>query len=56
MIIKIMLDEGAKATRAHETDAGLDIYSREAKVIPPHGSAVFDTGVHIGCQITRSVC
>ena len=47
MIIKIMLDEGAKATRAHETDAGLDIYSREAQVIPPRGSAVFDTGVHI---------
>lgn len=48
MIMKIMLDEGVKApTRAHDTDAGLDIYSREAKVIPPHGSAVFDTGVHI---------
>ena len=48
MIMKIKLDEGVKApTRAHETDAGLDIYSREAQVIPPHGSAVFDTGVHI---------
>lgn len=30
MTIKIKLDEGAKMpTRAHSTDAGLDIYSRE---------------------------
>lgn len=46
--MKIKLDEGAKCpTRSHSTDAGLDIYSREAKDIIPYGSAVFHTGVHV---------
>lgn len=46
--MRIMLDEGAKVpTRAHSTDAGLDLYAREAKFIPAGGSEVFDTGVHI---------
>lgn len=46
--MKIMLEELAKKpTRAHATDAGLDLYSREEKVIPAKGSAIFDTGVHI---------
>ena len=48
MKIKIKLDEGAKMpTRAHETDAGLDIYAREDKIVPARESAIFDTGVHI---------
>ena len=46
--MRIVLDEGAiMPTRAHDTDAGLDLYSREDKKVPAHGSAVFDTGVHI---------
>lgn len=46
--MKIKLDEGAiMPTRAHDTDAGLDLYARESKVVPACGSAVFDTGVHI---------
>lgn len=46
--MKIKLDDGAKMpTRAYPTDAGLDIYSRETKVVPAGGSVVFDTGVHI---------
>lgn len=46
--IRVVLDEGAKMPlRAHDTDAGFDLFSRDAKVIDPHGSAVFDTGVHI---------
>lgn len=46
MLIK--LDAGAiMPTRAHETDAGLDIYAREHQVIPARESAIFDTGVHI---------
>ena len=46
--IKIKLDAGAKTpTRAHETDAGLDIYARERQIVPAKESAVFDTGVHI---------
>lgn len=46
--MKIMLDPGAKMpTRAHDPDSGLDLYSRETKIVPAHGSAIFDTGVHI---------
>ena len=46
--MKIKLDPGAiMPTRAHETDAGLDLYAMEAKKIPARGSAIFDTGVHI---------
>ena len=46
--MKVFLEEGAvRPTRAYETDAGLDLYSRETKYIPVNGSAVFDTGVHI---------
>ena len=45
--MKIKLDEGAKVTRAHSTDAGLDIYARESRIVPAHGSVKFDTGVHI---------
>jgi dUTP pyrophosphatase len=46
--MKVKLDNGAyMPTRAHDSDAGLDIYAREMKVVPARGSAVFDTGVHI---------
>ena len=61
--MKIKLDDGAICpTRAHETDAGLDLYSREEKDIPCIGTQVvhadgqietlppcqtFDTGVHM---------
>lgn len=46
--IKVELDPGAYIpTRAHDADAGLDLYSRESTVVPAHSSAVFDTGVHI---------
>lgn len=34
-------------TRAHEHDAGLDLYAPEDVIIPAHGSAKVDTGVHI---------
>ena len=46
--MKITLDPGAyMPTRAHPTDAGLDLYSRQDITIPAGGSAVFDTGVHV---------
>lgn len=46
--MKIVIDKGAIIpTRAHDTDAGLDLYSREDKIVPAHGSAIFDTGVHV---------
>lgn len=46
--IKVVLDEGAiLPTRAHPTDAGLDIYSPERKVIWENTHTTIDTGVHI---------
>ncbi len=46
--LNIMLDSGAIApTRAHETDAGLDLYARDTQIVPAKESAIFDTGVHV---------
>ena len=46
--MKVKLDEGAfMPTRAHEADAGLDLYSREDRWISSCGSSCFDTGVHV---------
>ena len=46
--MKIMLDQNAiMPTRAHDTDAGLDLYARESHRIMPWDSTVCDIGVHI---------
>lgn len=46
--MKIKLDKYAyMPTRAHEDDAGLDLYATETKVIHAGESEIFDTGVHI---------
>lgn len=46
--LKVKLDDGAKMpTRAHDTDAGLDLYSMEDAVIPMFGSVKLDTGCHV---------
>lgn len=46
--MKIMLEEGAfTPTRAHKTDAGLDIYAIEDGVVKAGQSATFGTGVHV---------
>lgn len=46
--MKIKLDKGAyMPTRAHATDAGLDLYAMKTEVVPARESAKFDTGVHI---------
>jgi len=46
--MKIKLDDNAiMPTRAHPTDAGLDLYARETQIIPARESAKFDTGVHV---------
>ena len=48
MKMKVMLDPGAKMpTRAHETDAGLDLYSPVRKVIRSNDWESIDTGVHV---------
>lgn len=55
MIVKVKLDPGAYLpTRAHEDDAGWDLYAREDFVVPAAGSAVHDTGVHMA--IPRGYC
>ncbi len=47
--IKIMLDKGAIApTRAHRSDAGLDLYTPESFMLYHSGSSyTVDTGVHV---------
>ena len=46
--MKVILDEAAiMPTRAHETDAGMDLYTRYDEIVPARGYAIFDTGVHI---------
>ena len=46
--MKVMIEGDAyMPERAHTTDAGLDIRSRETKGIMPGGSEIFHTGVHV---------
>ncbi len=46
--MRFQLDPGAyPPTRAHQSDAGIDIRSRETKTVPARRSAVFHTGVHV---------
>ena len=46
--MKVILDKGAiMPTRAYETDAGVDLYTRCDEIVPARGSAIFDTGVHV---------
>lgn len=46
--MKIKLDPYAiKPTRAHDTDAGLDIMAPHRVRIQPYGSAIVKTGVHV---------
>ena len=46
--MKVMIEPGAMTpTRAHGTEGGLDLYAMDGAVIPPNGSRVFHTGVHV---------
>ena len=46
--MRVMLDHNATMpTKAHETDAGYDLYAAHSKFIMQRSSAVIDTGVHI---------
>ena len=50
--MQVKLDQGAyMPTRAHATDAGFDLYSRDRLTIPAGGSAIFDTGVHVALPV-----
>lgn len=46
--MKVVVDHGADIpTRAHSTDAGLDVYSTEDGWILPKSHKAFDTGFHV---------
>jgi len=46
--MKVVLDHGAiMPTRAHELDAGYDLYSPEDVIVEAKDSAFIDIGVHI---------
>lgn len=46
--MKVMLDRGANIpTRAHDTDAGLDLYATKGGWIFPKCRKTFETGVHV---------
>ena len=50
--LKVLLDDGAFVpTRAHEEDAGLDLYAMDDQIVPAKGSAKFDTGVHVAIPV-----
>lgn len=46
--MEIMLDKDAwMPTRAHKTDAGLDLRTPAAVTVPAYSSVTVDTGVHV---------
>lgn len=46
--MKIKVDEGGYVpSRAHDTDAGLDLRTPVAVTVPAHGSMVVDTKTHV---------
>lgn len=46
--MNIYVEKGAHVPdRAHKTDAGLDIRSRETRLVKAHSSALFHTGLHV---------
>ena len=55
MGLKISLDKDAQMpTRAHDADAGFDLYAKEGGLLPAHGTITVDTGVHMA--IPRGYC
>lgn len=52
MKLDVMLDDGAKMPdRAHSTDGGADLFSRETVTIYPGEAYTFDTGVHMAIPL-----
>ena len=46
--MNIYVEKGAYVPeRAHKTDAGLDIKSKETRFVLSHSSAIFHTGLHV---------
>ena len=49
--MNIYVEKGAYAPyRAHKTDAGLDIRSRDNRLVKAHGWALLHTGLHVQLQ------
>ena len=48
--MKIKLDGAKIPTRAHETDAGLDLYARETAIIYAKENHIFDSKNIIGVK------
>lgn len=47
-VIRVVLDDGAiMPERAHALDAGLDLFTPVDLIVPAHGHAFVDTGVHV---------
>lgn len=47
-LLRVALDDGAiMPERAHALDAGLDLFTPVDFVVPAHGYAFVDTGVHV---------
>ena len=50
--MKVMIDEGGyMPTRAHDMDAGLDLYTPELIVVPAHEAWMVDTRVHLAIPV-----
>lgn len=55
MNMKVMLEAGAIApTRAHRSDAAIDLYAPYDVIVPAHGWGTVNTGVHI--QLPEGWC
>lgn len=53
--MNVKLDEGAFAlSRAHKTDAGLDLRAMESKTVRAYSTETFRTGVHV--QLPKGTC
>lgn len=53
--MKVRLDEFAfPPVRAYPTDAGIDLMTPTAMMVPAHGAYTLDTGVHV--QLPHNTC
>lgn len=51
MKLPIIVESGRVPTRAHATDAGLDLYATETRRIDPHESVLIGTGVRTAIPV-----
>lgn len=51
MKVKKLVDNAIIPTRAHDTDAGLDVYCVENEVVMPHSDKVIKTGISMAIPV-----